>query len=155
MGGIGGGQRNPQRQAVTQDASPPWDRRELFVYGTLRRGGVNHRLIASCAVLVGEAVMPGRLVIINWYPGLVDPVSSADRVVGEVYRLHPGDTAAMDRLDAYEGCGPRSPLPHEFTRVPREVTMADGQARWVWVYRFAGPVDGRRVLASGDFLRPA
>ena len=73
----------------------------IFVYGTLKRGGANHSVLAG-----QEFVGPGRLApgfalyALGDYPGLVADPSSGDRVTGELWRV---DAAALARLDALEG----------------------------------------------------
>lgn len=126
----------------------------LFVYGTLRSGGVNHRLIAGRARLLGRGVVPGRLVRIGWYPGLVGASEPSDRVVGEVYELGTGLGVGplWDELDAYEGCSRNCPLPHEFERVTAEAEMADGRTLGVWVYRYLGLLRADRIIPGGDFV---
>lgn len=73
----------------------------LFVYGTLKRGGSNHRWLSD-QVCLGEArtVAGYRLYHLGEYPGMVaDPTDSAG-VSGEVWQVSP---EALARLDAFEG----------------------------------------------------
>lgn len=119
-------------------SQPPTDR--LFVYGTLRRGhpsGMAH-LMGSDIEFLGHARTRGRLEDLGAYPGLRRPRNPDDWVSGEVYRL--GETGeALARIDAYEGCGPEDPHPHEFERVQTEAILIDsGQLERVWVYLWKG-----------------
>jgi len=194
----------------------------LFVYGTLRQG--HARPMASWLARVGRrlglATMPGRLVRVAWYPGLIDapdprdlrepadqaggrippaPVHEAGstpanrprtrtrarrdpqqhrrdrtanrdapRVYGDLFEI-PDTPDVWRRLDAFEGCRPEDPTPHEYERVRRAVTPVFGQVQRpsagaarpdahatvdAWVYLYRGPLDATEPIPSGDFLNP-
>ena len=53
----------------------------LFVYGALRKGASNDWRVEDARCL-GSAEVPGTLVKIDWYPGLV--LKGDTRVKGEV-----------------------------------------------------------------------
>lgn len=74
---------------------------QLFVYGTLKRGGSNHRQLAG-QIFLGEArTVPGfRLFALDGYPGLVPWPADTDGVIGEVWSVSPD---ALVRLDHFEG----------------------------------------------------
>jgi len=124
----------------------------IFVYGSLRsdvRESRNH-LLASEARFVAKARARGQLFQVSWYPGIVGDGASEGWVQGEVYELlAPAPT--LLRLDAYEGCGPDDPEPHGFVRVKCETWLATGEWIESWVYRYVGPLDGARLIASGDW----
>ena len=115
--------------------------KSLFVYGSLRSeaGHPMHRRLAEGGTLLGRGSVRGRLLVVDWYPGLVD---GDGRVVGELWQL--GDEARFAELDAYED--------DEFTRVQRDVTVRSAQTRRAWVYLYTGPVEGLDVVPSGDWL---
>ena len=69
----------------------------LFVYGTLRSGGVAAWLLRGCR-LVGPGAVAGTLYDLGAYPALV--LGEDSRVEGEVWRCPPG---LLVRLDEYEG----------------------------------------------------
>src|SRR4051794_39867785 len=99
----------------------------LFVYGTLKRGGVRHRFLGD-ARLVGPASTLPRYALydLGSYPGM----KAGDGVVrGEVYEV---DMGLIPRLDAVEGA------PDLFRREP--VALEQGPA---WAYLFAPGVEGR------------
>lgn len=108
------------------------------------------RRLAAQAALVGPASCQGRLYLVAHYPGIVASDDPADRVIGEVYRL--GESALLDALDDYEGCGAGDPPPHEFVR-RRHPVRCGGRAFDAWVYFYTGSVAGLPRIASGDFLR--
>jgi gamma-glutamylaminecyclotransferase len=73
----------------------------LFVYGTLKRGGRNARLMEGQR-FVGEArTAPGfRLYRVGEYPGMVPLAEDRDGVTGEVWQV---DAATLEKLDEFEG----------------------------------------------------
>ena len=127
----------------------------VFVYGTLRRGGTNHRLLAE---LGGQFVSEVRtrvgrtLVDLGPYPALLplDVVrdASASPVHGELFAVEP---AALVPLDAFEGC------PTLYFR--ERVALADGHrsgAHEAWTYVLAARLaarlpGGARVLENGRY----
>lgn len=71
----------------------------VFVYGTLRRGGRNHALLAGSRCLGAFATQARyRLLDLGPYPALVD--GGSDRVAGEVYEV---EAVVLERLDELEG----------------------------------------------------
>ena len=127
-------------------------RQYLFVYGTLRRGARNSRtdLLERGARLIGAATIPGRLVDLGDYPGLLRPARPEDRVQGEVYRLErPG---LLQRIDEYEGCGRECAT--GFRRVMAPAVLESGKTLRAWTYRYEGPVPPGRIIATGDYLHP-
>jgi len=75
---------------------------EIFVYGTLKRGGANHGQLAGQTFVAEAATKPGyRLYALDGYPGMVEAVGGGGRSIpGEIWRL---DAACLARLDAFEG----------------------------------------------------
>lgn len=82
----------------------------VFVYGTLKRGCRNHRLLQS-AVFLGEAQTRPlyRMVSCGSYPGLVhaEPLQPGQAIHGELYRV---DAPLLVALDTFEDA------PHEYSR---------------------------------------
>jgi gamma-glutamylcyclotransferase (GGCT)/AIG2-like uncharacterized protein YtfP len=73
----------------------------LFVYGTLKRGGVRHPVLAGQRFL-GEARTLPRYALFDLvhYPGLVHCETAGRAVRGELYRV---ETRLLHRLDQIEG----------------------------------------------------
>lgn len=74
----------------------------VFVYGTLKNGRGNHRLLANSKFL-GRCYIEGawRLISLGGFPGLVyKPDLSMEKVVGEVYQV---DQDTLQSLDWLEG----------------------------------------------------
>src|SRR5207248_3399857 len=68
----------------------------LFVYGTLKRGGCRHRLLAGQRFL-GETRTRPRYALFDLgaYPGLV-PEAEGESVHGELYEVDAGLLAVLD-----------------------------------------------------------
>ena len=73
----------------------------VFVYGTLKRGGRNHRFIAAQQFL-GEARTPAGFTLysLGRYPGMVRAPNDVAGVVGEIWAV---DDACVTELDRLEG----------------------------------------------------
>ena len=112
----------------------------LFAYGTLMRGGSRHRFLVSGAGLVGEGTVPGRLLGLRGYPGLIP---GRGRVRGELYRLHrPELLPVLDREEGYN-----------FVRGRTVVTLEGGRRTRAWVYRYRGPRERVIPIPQGDYRR--
>jgi gamma-glutamylaminecyclotransferase len=85
----------------------------LFVYGTLKRGQRNHRLIADQEYL-GEAVTGPRYRVFDLgpYPGLVPDRANGVAVKGELWAV---SACCLAELDDFEG------VPDLFDRKPLAV----------------------------------
>ncbi|MBE2202970.1 MAG: gamma-glutamylcyclotransferase [Chthoniobacterales bacterium] len=112
-------------------ALPPEGRPLVFVYGTLKRGFGNHRVMADAG---GEFICEGRTVtplplVAQGLPFLLDQPGHGHRVEGEVYRV--GDSRGWDRLDRLEG------HPDFYRRRLIEVEGTDGDRYEAWAYFIA------------------
>ena len=122
----------------------------LFIYGTLMPG---LRLDAEMhsARFMGAAQVPGRLVDVGRYPGLLRGVDSGDgTVTGEVYEV---DDAHLARLDAVEGMVPGNRAASQYWR--EWVTVVGGplQGQQVQTYVYNCPTEGCTPIAHGDYRR--
>lgn len=118
----------------------------LFIYGTLMPG---LRLEAQMqgARFMGAAQVPGRLVDLGRYPGLL----LGDGVVsGEVYEV---DEAHLARLDGVEDMVPSDRAASQYWR--EEVTVLSGplQGQPVQTYVYNRAVDGCTPIPHGDYRR--
>lgn len=111
-----------------------------------------HRLLLP-ATFVGFGSFAGHLYDVGAYPAAVCSDDPAERVHGEVYRLHaPAETLA--RLDAYEGCDADAPAPHEYVRTILDVRLLPEDALLpAFVYLYHWPVAGLTRVLGGDYLR--
>jgi gamma-glutamylaminecyclotransferase len=114
----------------------------VFVYGTLRRGEGNHRLLAH-AEYVGEArTVPGfALYDLGAFPGLVR--DGAGTVVGEVYDVDAGTLAALDRLEGVPSFYRRERIELKGVGSTDAYTLTSRQVR------------GCDLIPSGDWKRRA
>lgn len=113
----------------------------VFVYGTLRRRGSNHREMAG-AIFLCEATVIGNLYQIAWYPGAILQAESTQVIVGEIFRV---SASHMPQLDAYEG--------EEYRRVRVKAHTAEGETFDAWIWEYTKKVDRQRIIASGDWLQ--
>ena len=123
----------------------------VFVYGTLMRGEPNFARLSEggdleCALL---ATMPGRLVDLGAYPGLV--VDASMQVEGEFVRVRNVKRALdrLDRLEGFCGYGPDS-LYH---RVLTTVDAGDGRLREAWTYVLAQSAERYSTIPSGNWRK--
>lgn len=124
----------------------------LFLYGTLlpELRVPEAPAVADRVRRVGEATLPGRLLDLGRYPGLVRPACEGDVVRGRVYALL--DASALDELDRYEDAYPDAPDRGLFVREAATATLDAGDSRTCWVYCYNGPVDERPVVPSGSWV---
>ena len=131
----------------------------VFVYGTLRRGQGNYRLLAAATVGEFAATAPDHVLYSVGLPYVADRPGSA--VTGELMVLDRAVYApVLGRLDRLEGFRENEPEFSHYVRVCRMVRYQDGRGRWrprrAWIYH-AGPGTLRRlseadVLACGDWM---
>jgi gamma-glutamylaminecyclotransferase len=70
----------------------------VFVYGTLKRGFCNHRLLEGCEFLGSAATVPAYRMIETGFP-VIMPDPEGKPVSGEVYAV---DDKTLERLDRQE-----------------------------------------------------
>ena len=99
------------------------------------------------ARFMGAAQVPGRLVDVGRYPGLLPGEGS---VVGEVYEV---DDAHLARLDGVEDMLPGDRAASQYWR--EEVTVLSGplQGQSVQTYVYNRPTDGLTPIPHGDYRR--
>lgn len=110
----------------------------IFVYGTLKRGGLNHghlrgQRFAGCARTRPEF----RLYELDGFPGLVPTPEDGRSIQGEIWEV---DLPCLARLDEFEGVGAGL-----YAREPIGLLPPD-DSHPVEAYLFLGSVAGRRDL---------
>jgi gamma-glutamylcyclotransferase (GGCT)/AIG2-like uncharacterized protein YtfP len=111
------------------------DARDLvFVYGTLKRGHGNHRVIADGSFL-GEDRIPAVMHDLGAFPAV--RLDAAATVYGEVFSVDPQTLARLDRLEGH-------PTFYQRTRV----RMSSGRRAWVYVME-ADKLAQRTRIRSG------
>ena len=118
----------------------------LFVYGALRKGASNDWRMKD-AKWLGAAEVPGTLVKIDWYPGLV--LEGETLVQGEVYEV---GLDLLKELDEFEGIGLKDNPNGEYRRIQAEVSLG-GKLETIWIYEWLKGIDDYEVVGSGDWLR--
>jgi len=118
----------------------------LFIYGTLMPG-----LRLACemrgAVFLGAAQVPGRLIDVGQYPGLLP---GAGQVMGEVYAV---DDAHLARLDRVEDMVPGDRIASQYWREEITVTGGPLQGLRVQAYFYNHPDQDGRTIPHGDYRR--
>lgn len=84
----------------------------IFVYGTLKRGGSNHRYLAGQTFLRTTRTVPGfTLFSLGDYPGMVPWPADRDGVTGEIWSVDAPGLALLDELEGItEGLYRRAPI---------------------------------------------
>ena len=117
----------------------------LFVYGTLRRktnSPVHEGLLQKWKFL-GTGTFRGRLYNFGPFPGAISSRETADRVIGEIYRIE-ADRRTFHLLDNYEG--------NHFRRTCGPVVLDSGERIWAWIYLYVGPMHAAKLIRNGDYL---
>lgn len=112
----------------------------VFVYGTLKRGGSNHALLAGQHFLGPVRTAPGfTLYALGDYPGMVRDPAALAGVLGELWAV---DSACLMQLDLLEGVAEGL-----YERVPLQLTppFADQP---VEAYLYLGSLAGRSLLGA-------
>lgn len=125
-------------------------RHVVAVYGTLRRGQINHRLLErGRASSAGAGTVAGVLYDLGTYPGLRD--EAGGRVEVELYEVDDGLLLLLDRLEAYD---PQDEAASEYVRRRVAVDVA-GSAREAWIYWYQGSMGRARRMAGGRWPEAA
>ena len=119
---------------------------DLFIYGTLMPG---LRLEAEMqgAQALGPARVPGCLVDVGHYPGLVH---GEGVVIGVVFRVSDAQLARLDEVEDMVA-GDRAASQYWRERVTIQDGALAGQQVWTYVYNL--PIHGLTPIAHGDYRR--
>jgi len=109
---------------------------QVFVYGTLLAGEVNHHLLAGADLLGPHRTEPCFTMFgLGAYPGVTR--GGATAIFGEVYRVDGMGLERLDRLEDYPRLYDRVLIPSSYGRA--------------WIYLYRGHIGGREVIRSGDW----
>lgn len=112
----------------------------LFVYGTLKRGGMNHAHLASEKFVALAQARPGyRLYEVGGFPGLVRDASAPFSIAGELWEV---SDAALAWLDAFEGVAENL---YRRESIPLAPPFAHRAAQ---AYLYARPIAGLKDLGA-------
>jgi gamma-glutamylaminecyclotransferase len=113
----------------------------LFVYGTLMRGGVRHRLLADQRFLGKARTLPRYgLYDLGAYPGMVHRDEDGCVVVGELYQVA---VSRIPQLDAEEGAP---------TLFRLEPVAVEGRDEPVSAYLYQRSVEGSPLCSGGRWI---
>lgn len=115
----------------------------LFIYGTLKRGGTNHLLLADQRFIATACTPPGyRLFVVADYPGLVRDSTAQRGVQGELWDV---DSSKLAELDSFEG------VPEKlYRREPVPLTSPHHNLA-VETYLYLRTIRGRRPIIDGKW----
>jgi len=102
-----------------------------------------HGILDQYGLFQGMGTFRGRLYDFGRFPGAVASAKDSDRIVGEIYRLKPA-AKALTLLDDYEG--------NLFRRKQISALLESKRKIFTWLYLYAGPVDARCRIPSGDYV---
>ncbi|MEI6333140.1 MAG: gamma-glutamylcyclotransferase family protein [Methylococcaceae bacterium] len=125
----------------------------IFVYGTLRKQTASSKqhLLANYCAYFSEGVMPGKPYEVCGYPGAIESSNANHKVFGELYKIL-DQQSLLERLDEYEECSDRFPMPHEYSRKQRSIELVSGDSVVAWVYLYNHDVSTLQQIISGDYL---
>jgi len=125
----------------------------IFVYGTLRKQMASdmHHVLARYCDYFSDGVMCGKLYEVCGYPGAIESGDANDKVSGELYKMH-DPKLVLARLDDYEECSDRFPMPHEYSRKRLSIELGCGDSVVAWVYLYNHDVSKLQQIFSGDYL---
>jgi gamma-glutamylcyclotransferase (GGCT)/AIG2-like uncharacterized protein YtfP len=77
---------------------------DVFVYGTLRKGGTNHHYLSDAFCLQNDVWLPGyRLYDFqNAYPFMLPAPTNSEKVRGEIYRVNESILEMLNILEDIE-----------------------------------------------------
>lgn len=134
--------------ACSRSGTEPAPRR-VFVYGTLRRGGVNDiNLLRPAPRWLGMGEVKGVLYHLDWYPGLTLGGEEAVTVVGEVYEIGPELEAVLDGIEQIVPGDPGS----EYAKREIEVDVQGAKVHCLVYEINPQRVRGRQPIGHGDWI---
>ena len=117
---------------------------KVFVYGTLKRGFPNHRVMQHAkAEFIGEATLAGFTMLdLGPFPALIQREGKTpygELIRGEVYEV--ADIGPLDRLEGY---------PSFYNR--KNVVTEQGDLCWVY-FQDVKQLTGRSVVTDGTWIK--
>lgn len=112
----------------------------LFVYGTLRKGYGNYRLLRGCRCLGTFRTVPGYRMYAAGIPYVVHNPQSFASVEGELYEV---DEVALSRIDDLEG--------HPVFYRRQIVRLSDGSSAFAYLMSWTRLPLNAKYVPSGKF----
>lgn len=118
---------------------------KVFVYGTLRKGERNHHYLKKAELLEESCWTYGTMIDTgHGYPALLP--SESNKVIGELYLIHPQELKRLDKLEGYEE-GQRNNL---YERVVQPIYTSSEQID-AFVYIMNDDCKNNRIIPSGNW----
>ena len=127
-------------------------RMKLFVYGTLRKGMWNNRLLAGSEYLGSGVIQRAALFNYGGFPFVVVGHAN-DEVTGDLYEISESTLYRCDGLEGYHG--PELGRRNFYDRVRVQCTVGDVVHEDVWVYVNPRSEETERYpqITSGDWIK--
>jgi gamma-glutamylaminecyclotransferase len=114
----------------------------MFVYGTLRRGCMNHIYLQK-AKYVGYGKTASKFSMYVDYIPYVIRNRSYSHIIGEVYIVDGDSFIQIDRLEGH---------PHFYERQITDIILKDGHHLKCWMYFYKNRISGE-IISSGDYKK--
>jgi gamma-glutamylcyclotransferase (GGCT)/AIG2-like uncharacterized protein YtfP len=126
----------------------------IFVYGTLLKQMASsmYDVLAGYSEFFSVGAMRGILYEVSGYPGAIESREGNDKVFGELYKML-DQKLVLARLDDYEECSDKFPVPHEYIRKQLSIELSGGGSVVAWVYLYNHDVSKLQQIMSGNYLR--
>lgn len=121
----------------------------VFVYGTLRQGKGNHKLLVN-SNFVGKAKTVNKYEMTASGIPFVDPNKETSNIVGEVYEVN---DETLDRLDMLEGYSPEDHNGSWYKRTPVKVKL-EQSGEEIDTQIYFNEQKANTVIINGDFISP-
>jgi len=112
----------------------------VFVYGTLRKGFGNYRLLSD-AEFIGNAKTKDKYIMYARGIPFVSKNFSQSHIVGEVYKVDKKTLRDLDRLEGH---------PNWYYREKVPVILEDGKEIEAWIY--FNDMENGHTVETGDFV---
>lgn len=106
----------------------------ISVYGSLKKGFGNHRLLANSRFLSHGVIKDAILVSLSAYPALYINQLLGDNVQVEIYRVTPEEFRSLDMLEGYDTF---------YNRTEVSIEVVSGVYIRTWIYHFNGDYKGQ------------
>tara|TARA_Y100001938_G_C8056410_1_gene414624 strand:+ start:1095 stop:1451 length:357 start_codon:yes stop_codon:yes gene_type:complete len=112
-------------------------KRYVFVYGTLKQGRGNHRLLKS-STYVGEGITKKKYIMFKLGIPYVSEKQEHSNIQGEIYKVTP---SVMRKLDLLEG------HPNWYYRKVVDIVLNDGKEKSAYIY-FNNSMNGSSLVVN-------
>ena len=121
----------------------------IAVYGTLRRGMGNHRLLQGAQHKLDYKLHEHAMYCLGGIPGVKYTGNPEDCVKVEVYQVTPEILLRLDRLEGYNA----DTHTGMYLREPAGVVPIDGIPTPISIYIWNSDVRNRRDIPHGDYIK--